>query len=255
MAYVDDRVQAAVDVHHRTLEQQPATRAVLDEQEPDRTVRELYLVPDVQALPTAHRAYAAGSVTLAIPAGDPLLAPVDGEYPVVPPGLEEMLERRGPAVLVGDGHVTVPGGSPGPPGEVELQARRVRSKGHVPGRHRLDDLPGQRAAAGPVGGAQLGGETDVALLCPGGEDREPVDGVARRVDPEAEDDRRRGRIRPVQVEDEPVEEPLGQIRDARSHQLVMEALHQPSGRCPRGGGSPAARWAASRNDRTSAGSA
>src|SRR6516225_1264831 len=103
MAYVDDRVQAAVGVHHRTLEQQSATRAVLDKQEPDRTVRELHLVPDVQALAATHRAYAAGSVTLAVPAGDPLLVPVDGEYPVVRPGLEEMFERCGPAVLVGDG--------------------------------------------------------------------------------------------------------------------------------------------------------
>jgi hypothetical protein len=105
MAYVDDLVQAAVSVHHRALEQQPAAGAVLDEQEADRAVRELRLVPDVQALPAAHRAYAAGSVALAVPAADRLLDPVDGKRPVVQPRLEEVLERGGPAAGVGNSHV------------------------------------------------------------------------------------------------------------------------------------------------------
>src|SRR5260370_16433572 len=39
----------------------PISVAVLDEQEADRAVGKLRLVPDMQALPAAHRAYAAGS--------------------------------------------------------------------------------------------------------------------------------------------------------------------------------------------------
>src|ERR1700745_3534625 len=97
MTYVDDRVQPAVRVHHRALEQQPAARAALDEQEADRAVRELRLVPDMQGLPAAHRAYTAGPVALAVPATDPLPGPVDGEYPVVPPGLGEALGLGCPA--------------------------------------------------------------------------------------------------------------------------------------------------------------
>src|SRR6202035_4649852 len=84
------------------------------------------------------------AVALAVPAVDAYLPAVDPHGALVPAGLEQVRERRGGAVGVRHGHVTGPRRGPGPPGEVELQARRVRAELGAPGPHRHGDVPRQR---------------------------------------------------------------------------------------------------------------
>ena len=92
-------------------------------------------VPYVVTSPSA-----AGTVALAVPPLHVLRHAVDGHGARVEAGLDEVLERRGHAVVVGDGDVAEPRRRAGVPRHVELQARRVRAKREMPGRHGLDDV-------------------------------------------------------------------------------------------------------------------
>ena len=121
---VDDRVQRAVGVHDGALEKQPLVVAGLDQQEADRAVLELRLVPDVQALAAGHRAHAARAVALAVPALDLLRRRRRSSACRRRARLEQMVELG----RVLDPDLAEPRGRARLPGQVELQARRVRAE-------------------------------------------------------------------------------------------------------------------------------